>query len=90
MGSRYVIDSVTVKIEVVASSEDEVDKFRRCLELAKDYCHISCSIERTIPVKLENRILVGYPSGESNVARGEEGVLRRIFEHCRHEHPVEA
>lgn len=48
-GVGYRIRSVEVKVRVEADTE-EVEVAEKCAELARDYCHITKSIENAIPV----------------------------------------
>ncbi|MFN3621696.1 MAG: OsmC family protein [Nitrososphaerales archaeon] len=48
----YRVKSIKVKLEA-STSEDEVDRVKRYLELAKEYCHITRSIEGCIPTDVQ-------------------------------------
>ena len=48
----YRLTRVTVTIRVTPEEGDE-DRNRRCAELARDYCHITRSIEPAVPVDVE-------------------------------------
>jgi organic hydroperoxide reductase OsmC/OhrA len=48
----YRLTRVTATIHVTPEEGDE-DRNRRCAELARDYCHITKSIEPAVPVDVE-------------------------------------
>jgi organic hydroperoxide reductase OsmC/OhrA len=48
----YKIDEIKVKLEV-KTSKDQVLFNRKCAELARDYCHITQSIQGSIPIQFE-------------------------------------
>lgn len=57
LGSEgYRIKTIKVKIEATAS-KDEVERVKRYLELAKEYCHITRSIEGCISIEIEIEVL---------------------------------
>jgi organic hydroperoxide reductase OsmC/OhrA len=48
----YRLKRLTATIHVTSEEGDE-EKNRRCAELARDYCHITKSIESAVPVDVE-------------------------------------
>jgi len=48
----YRLTCVSATIRVTPEEGDE-DRNRRCAELARDYCHITKSIEPAVPVDVE-------------------------------------
>ncbi|MEM4165026.1 MAG: OsmC family protein [Nitrososphaerales archaeon] len=53
MGSEgYRIKAIKVKLEA-STSEDGVERVKRYFELAKEYCHITRSIEGCIPIDVQ-------------------------------------
>jgi len=48
----YRVNGVEVKMEAF-TAEDEVERVKRFIELAKEYCHITRSLERCIPITVE-------------------------------------
>jgi organic hydroperoxide reductase OsmC/OhrA len=52
MQEGYKIDEIKVKLRIVAS-KDQVLLNRKCAELARDYCHITRSIQESIPICFE-------------------------------------
>ena len=48
----YKIDKINVKLEIV-SSKNQVLLNRKCAELARDYCHITQSIQESIPIQFK-------------------------------------
>lgn len=56
VGSKgYQISSLEIIINVEADEEEKV-KAERCAELAKEYCHLTRSLENGIPVKVSHKI----------------------------------
>ena len=54
-GYRLAGMEATILAEAKKSSEPEV---RRCIELAKRYCHITRTLEKAVPIKILDRIMV--------------------------------
>ncbi len=52
MDEGYRITSVEAKIEASAP-EEEVERVKRFIELAKEYCHITRSLERCIAITVD-------------------------------------
>ncbi len=52
MDEGYRITKVEAKIEASAP-EDEVERVKRFIELAKEYCHITRSLERCIAITVD-------------------------------------
>lgn len=48
----YRVNGVEVKMEA-STAGDEVERVRRFIELAKEYCHITRSLEGCIPITVE-------------------------------------
>jgi len=52
----YRIKGIEATIQVL-STPDDAEINRRCAELARDYCHITKSIEQAIPIKVNTQVL---------------------------------
>ncbi|RLI10785.1 hypothetical protein DRO42_00040 [Candidatus Bathyarchaeota archaeon] len=59
----YRIGSVTAVMRIRADAED-AELARRCAELARDYCHITRSIEPSLPVDVAIEVTAPQPQGE--------------------------
>ena len=59
----YRIGSVNAVMRIRADAEDE-ELARRCAELARDYCHITRSIEPSLPVDVAIEVTAPHPQGE--------------------------
>ena len=53
----YKISRIRATISAKASRSDEID-VRRCIELAKEYCHITRTLEKVVPIKIIERIKI--------------------------------
>jgi uncharacterized OsmC-like protein len=54
-GYRLAGMEATIFAEAMKSNEPEV---RRCIELAKQYCHLTRTLEKAVPIKILDRIMV--------------------------------
>jgi uncharacterized OsmC-like protein len=54
-GYRLAGMEATILAEAKKSNEPEV---KRCIELAKRYCHITRTLEKAVPIKILDRIMV--------------------------------
>jgi uncharacterized OsmC-like protein len=54
----YRIKNIIANIKVL-SEPDDAEFNKRCAELARDYCHITKSIEQAIPTKVNIQVLIG-------------------------------
>ncbi len=54
----YRIKAIRVHIKA-STSEDEVERVKRYLELAREYCHITRSIEGCIPIDVQIEVVSG-------------------------------
>jgi len=59
----YRIGSVNAVMRIRADAED-AELARRCAELARDYCHITRSIEPSLPVGVAIEVTAPQPQGE--------------------------
>ena len=51
-GEGYMITGVTVSGEVIVG-KDELETGKRCVELMKEYCHLTRTIKTSIPIEYD-------------------------------------
>jgi len=57
-GEGYTITGISVSGEVVVG-EDELETGERCIELMKEYCHLTRTIKTCIPIEYDFSVMEG-------------------------------
>lgn len=57
-GEGYTITGISVSGEVVVG-EDELETGERCIELMKEYCHLTRTIKTCIPIEYDFSVIEG-------------------------------